>query len=57
MVYIMSTVPIIVYNSGFGKREARRSKSAHGGTIPEKAAPVSGTTLRTITGPMPADSW
>ena len=39
-------------NSGCGKREARNNWSM---AIPEKAAPVTGTALRT-TGPMPADS-
>ena len=40
------------YHSGCGKREAHISWSK---VIPSKAAPVTGTTLRT-TGPVPADS-
>ena len=41
-----------VYNSGCGKREAHKNWSM---VVPEKAAPVTGTTLRS-TGRVPADS-
>ena len=48
---MVMSIPI-VYCSGCGKREALKYWFL---VIPEKAAPVTGTTLRT-TGPAPADS-
>ena len=44
-------IPIIV---GVGK-EGRKLSGPHGETCKEKAAPITGTTLR-FTGPVPADS-
>ena len=49
-IFVMSTIPVIV--GGVGKE--RRIKNWPM-VMPEKAAPVTGTTLRT-TGPVPADS-
>ena len=48
---ILSTCQLHI-NSGCGKREAHTNRSM---VKPEKAAPVTGTTLRT-TGPVPAQS-
>ena len=52
LVYLVLSACPLHTNSGCGKREAHISWSM---VRPAKAAPVTGTTLRT-TGPVPADS-